>query len=84
MIHTQSSQNKTVVSQPLHSKLQPQANNITIDDISPELAAQIVKNFILPMFESDEKRYLRKKYQGLAGKITQGRKDVDTTVYHPH
>lgn len=27
-----------------------------MDQISPELAAQIVKNYILPMFESDEKK----------------------------
>jgi len=31
--------------------------------ITPELAAQVVKNYLLPMFESDEKRYLRKKYK---------------------
>eukprot|EP00347_Sterkiella_histriomuscorum_P024062 403332433 len=32
---------------------------LSIEDVSPELAAQIVKNFILPMFDSDNKRYLR-------------------------
>ena len=33
--------------------------------ISPELAAQIVKNYILPMFESDAKKDLRTKYNKL-------------------
>ena len=33
--------------------------------ISPELAAQIVKNYILPMFESDAKKDLRSKYNKL-------------------
>jgi hypothetical protein len=28
--------------------------------VTPELAAQVVKNYLLPMFESDEKKYLRK------------------------
>ena len=27
----------------------------------------IVKNYILPMFESDEKKYLKRKYTNLAG-----------------
>lgn len=35
---------------------------LNLSEVSPELAAQIVKHFILPMFESDNKRYLRKKY----------------------
>lgn len=50
-----------------HGAGQPtqQVQQITIDDISPELAAQIVKNYILPMFESDEKKYLKKKYDHL-------------------
>lgn len=34
----------------------------SIDQISPELAAQIVKNYILPMFESDDKKFLKQKY----------------------
>ena len=36
------------------------------NEISPELAAQIVKNYILPMFESDEKRALKNKYNKLS------------------
>lgn len=39
----------------------------SIDQISPELAAQIVKNFILPMFESDDKKYLKNKYNKMQG-----------------
>ncbi len=36
-----------------------------MDDVSPELAALIVKNYILPMFESDNKRSLKRKYTKL-------------------
>ena len=38
-----------------------------MDQISPELAAQIVKNYILPMFESDGKKQLKSKYNKMAG-----------------
>ena len=47
---------------------------ITIDDISPELAAQIVKNYILPMFESDEKKYLKRKYDHLHSPKSQSKR----------
>lgn len=47
---------------------------MTIDDISPELAAQIVKNYILPMFESDEKKYLKKKYDRLQSPRSQAKR----------
>lgn len=33
------------------------------DDVSPELAAKIVKQYLLPMFESGEKKQLKVKYQ---------------------
>ena len=36
-------------------------------EITPELAAQIVKNYILPMFESQEKREMKHKYNKMAG-----------------
>ena len=36
------------------------------NEISPELAAQIVKNYILPMFESNEKKVLKQKYNKLS------------------
>lgn len=53
-----------------------------MDDISPELAAQIVKNYILPMFESDNKKHLRKKYSRLTtkneGKSSKGKNTIDT------
>ena len=32
------------------------------DEVSPAFAAQIVKQFILPMFETDERRSLKSKY----------------------
>lgn len=35
---------------------------LKMEDVSPELAALIVKNYILPMFESDTKRSLKRKY----------------------
>ena len=39
---------------------------ITIDKVTPELAAQIVKHFVIPMFDSDNKKMLRAKYKGMA------------------
>lgn len=42
------------------------------DDISPELAAKIVKNFILPMFESNEKKDLKTKYNKMKSITTGG------------
>ena len=33
--------------------------------ITPELAANVVKNFILPMFETDGKKLLKKKNKQL-------------------
>ena len=38
-----------------------------MDQISPELAAMIVKQYILPMFESDEKKSLNKKFGRMGG-----------------
>ena len=40
---------------------------ITIDQISPELAASIVKNYILPLFESEDKKTLKQKYNKMQG-----------------
>ena len=45
----------------------PGADVITIDKVTPELAAQIVKHFIIPMFDSENKKDLRKKYNEMAG-----------------
>ena len=58
-------------------------------DISPELAAQIVKNYILPMFETQEKKHLRNKYNKMSSIATStiGRKfkfdapDQKSSVY---
>ena len=38
-----------------------------MDQISPEVAAQIVKHYILPMFESDGRKLLKQKYNKMAG-----------------
>ena len=45
----------------------PPAHGSNADEISPELAAMIVKNYILPMFENKHKRELRTKYNKMAG-----------------
>lgn len=45
-------------------------NIATIDHITPELAAKIVKNYILPMFENSGKRALKSKYNKLQGVAT--------------
>lgn len=45
----------------------------SIDQISPELAALIVKRYILPMFESDAKRSLDSKFNRLRG-VSRGTK----------
>lgn len=37
-------------------------------EITPELAASVVRDFILPMFESDGKKLLRKRGKNQAGK----------------
>lgn len=36
-------------------------NNINLDEITPEIAAHVVRNYLLPMFESDIKKGLRGK-----------------------
>lgn len=34
---------------------------VSMRDITPEIAAQVVKNYLLPMFDSDGKKYLTKR-----------------------
>jgi hypothetical protein len=34
---------------------------ITLDQVTPELAAQIVKYFVLPMFDNENKKLLKRK-----------------------
>ena len=34
---------------------------LTLDEVTPELAAQIVKHYILPMFDSDGRKALKRK-----------------------
>jgi hypothetical protein len=36
------------------------------NEITPELAAMIVKNYVLPMFETDAKKSLRVKYNRMS------------------
>lgn len=36
---------------------------IELDQITPELAATVVKHYLLPMFESDNQKFLKKKYK---------------------
>ena len=36
------------------------------ESISPELAAMIVKRYVLPMFESNEKKALKSKYNKIS------------------
>jgi uncharacterized protein YdhG (YjbR/CyaY superfamily) len=38
---------------------------LSIDQVTPELAAQIVKHYILPMFDNDSRKSLRRKYARL-------------------
>ena len=38
-----------------------------INDISPEVASQIITKFVLPMFESKGKKELNAKYNKLQG-----------------
>ena len=43
---------------------------MSIKHVTPELAAQVVKHFVLPMFDTDHKKGLRRKYGRLqAGMI---------------
>ena len=37
-------------------------DEISISQVTPELAAQVVKHFVLPMFDTDAKKGLRRKY----------------------
>ena len=38
------------------------SEEVTINQVTPELAAQVVKYFVLPMFDTDAKKGLRRKY----------------------
>lgn len=40
---------------------------VSMRDITPEVAAQVVKNYLLPMFDSDNKKYLKKRSKSKAG-----------------
>ena len=44
---------------------------MSIKHVTPQLAAQVVKHFVLPMFDTDYKKGLRRKYGRLqAGMIS--------------
>lgn len=48
-------------------------NALSLDQVTPELAAQIVKFYILPMFDSDPKKGLkRKNSRGKSTNFSQG------------
>ena len=49
---------------------------VNFDDITPEMAAYVVRNYLLPMFESDFKKSQRSKRQGEFG--SQGGPDQNT------
>ena len=50
---------------------------MTIDQVSPELAAQIIKQFVIPMFDTDISKGLRRKHERL-GKSKQNNKDLQS------
>lgn len=54
------------------------SKKVKIEDITPELAAEIVKNFILPMFESDTKKHLRSKNSKLGQSKTRSGLAINT------
>lgn len=59
-VGSRASPNESTEYQTIFKKNRPSLDNIdNIDDISPEMAALIVKKFILPMFESDGKKLLK-------------------------
>jgi len=41
---------------------------MSIEHVTPELAAQIVKHFVIPMFDTDTKKGLRRKYGRMQSK----------------
>ena len=45
---------------------------MSIKHVTPELAAQVVKHFVLPMFDTDHKRGLRRKYGRLQAGLIGG------------
>ena len=47
--------------QPSGGQVRP-GEEITINQVTPELAAQVVKHFVLPMFDTEAKKGLRRKY----------------------
>jgi hypothetical protein len=46
----------------MHMGMGSDADRISIKHVTPELAAQVVKHFVLPMFDTDQKKGLRRKY----------------------
>ena len=47
---------------PVSSMGDNKADFFSIKHVTPELAAQVVKHFVLPMFDTDYKKGLRRKY----------------------
>jgi hypothetical protein len=48
----------------------PNSSIVNLDDITPEVAAYVVRNYLLPMFETDIKKGQRNKRKG----------DLDTSL----
>ena len=48
--------------QPITQSVNHGRDAVSITDITPELAAQVVKHFVLPMFDTEAKKGLRRKY----------------------
>ena len=51
----------------------------SIEQISPELAAQVVKKYVLPMFESDGKKVMKNKTSNRLQSVAQGGKSFGIT-----
>lgn len=47
-------------------------DQLSIKHVTPELAAQVVKYFVLPMFDTDHKRGLRRKYGRMQASMVGG------------
>ena len=53
-----------------------QGGKINLEDITPEVASYVVKNYLLPMFENDIRKGQRSKRQG-----DYGNQQTENTVY---
>lgn len=76
---THASQNVLTYNTNAHVKPLNVGEALSIKNVTPELAAQVVKHFVLPMFDTDYKKGLRRKYGRLqAGMIGFGKLQKST------